>query len=437
VQTRTAVRRGGKGLRGFGSAPRAECIAVGSELLAEKAETNSRFLIEELGRLGFDLRLKTVVGDRENDIEEVLSQALHRSDVIILTGGLGPAEDDLTKKVVARVLKRRLVFQEAMRKRFQEASVAQPRLKWSERQALIPTGASVLPNPLGMVSGLLLEEGGRIVIALPGTPAEVEAVFADSVRPHLEERFPRRKGAHVRILRTTGLSETEVAGRIRDLRVAPGRVSIQLASSASSGRGVDLRLAAEGEERGALQALDAAETTLRDRLGLSVYGEGEQELEEVVGLILTERRLTLAVAESCTGGLLAQRITNVPGSSRYFDRGVVCYSNASKTALLDLSPRLLELHGSVSREVAGAMAEGVRFISGTTLGLGVTGIAGPSGATPAKPVGLVYGAVAGLPAAAGRGETRVEEWRLEGDRRAIREQATQRCLDLLRRALLR
>lgn len=427
METRTAVRRGGKGLRGFEAAPRAECIAVGSELLSEKTETNSRFLTEELGRLGFDLRLKTVVGDRENDIEEVLSQALHRSDVIILTGGLGPAEDDLTKKVVARVLKRRLVFQEAMRERFQEASIAQPRLKWSERQALIPTGASVLPNPLGMVSGLLLEEGGRIVIALPGTPAEVEAVFADSVRPHLEERFPRRKGAHARILRTTGLSETEVAGRIRDLRVAPGRVSIRLASGP---RGVDLRLAAEGEERGALQALDAAEATLRDRLDLCLYGEGQQDLEEVAGLILAQRRLTIAVAESCTGGLLAQRITNVPGSSRYFDRGVVCYSNASKTALLDLSPRLLELHGSVSREVAGAMAEGVRFISGTTLGLGVTGIAGPSGATPTKPVGLVYGAVAGL------GETRVEEWRLEGDRRAIREQAAQRSLDLLRRMLM-
>lgn len=411
--------------------PEVEIVAVGNELLTgDTLDTNSRFLTRAVESLGLAPRFKHVAGDREEDIVLVLREAASRADVVFVTGGLGPTEDDLTRKSVALAFGRRLIFHaellEPIRVWFARAGLPMP--PDNERQALLPSGAKPLPNPAGTAPGFILEEGRTSVIVLPGVPREMRGMYEASVHPYLASRFRGGEVWEVRIVRTTGVPESkvnELLGSLLDLSRNP-QVGL-----AASDLGVDLRIRARAGSRDAARAMiDALVEEARARLGPAIYSETGEGLEQVAGRLLAERKKTLAIAESCTGGLVGARVTSVPGSSVYFERGVVSYSNESKEVLLGVPRAILAAHGAVSLETARAMAEGIRRLAGTDFGLSVTGIAGPTGGTAEKPVGLVCMALA-VP----DGETRVEENRFPGDREMIRARSAQAALDLLRRHL--
>ncbi len=409
---------------------RAEIIATGTELLTGGSlDTNSLFLSEELLLVGLETAFKTVVGDDEKDMEEALRRALARVDVVIVTGGLGPTEDDITRKVVAKIMKKRLVLNEdvlaaihaRLGGRGREFAAA------GDRQALVPTGARILPNPAGTAPGFYLEENERLLVVLPGVPREMRAIYLEGLRQVLAGRYGSKVFIRRRILHTCGLWESAVNQAIQDII---GRGEPVIGMSVKS-MGVDVRIIARGGNAEQAQAaINRTEFDIRERLGDAVFGVDGVELEEVVGALLTQRRLTLAVAESCTGGMIGGRITNVPGSSAYFERGAVVYSNEAKTAMLGVPADLIANHGAVSSEVASAMAAGIRRAAGTSLGLAVTGIAGPDGGTEQKPVGLVYIA---LDSPQG---TKSSEHRFLGNREQVRVRATQMALDMVRKHLI-
>ncbi|HEY6010293.1 MAG TPA: competence/damage-inducible protein A, partial [Nitrospirota bacterium] len=373
---------------------RAEIIATGTELLSGGVpDTNSVFLSEELMRVGIDIAFKSVVGDNEKDIEAVLRLALERADAVIITGGIGPTEDDITRKVVAKVVKKRLVLHEDALKDIHARLAGRGRehATANDRQALVPAGARILRNPVGIAPGFFIDEDGPFIAVLPGVPREMRAMYEAGLRAALEDRFGGRLVTSRRILRTCGISESAVNQTIRDIlqRESP------VVGLTAKDTGVDIRVVAR--ESGAEQSLaqvDRTEAAIRERLGDAVYGVDGQELEEVVGALLKQRKLTISLAESCTGGLIGGRITGIAGSSAYFDRAAVTYSNLAKTEMLGVPKELIERHGAVSAEVAAAMAQGIRKAARTDLGLAVTGVAGPDGGTEQKPVGLVYTALA-------------------------------------------
>lgn len=408
----------------------AEIIATGTELLSGGLlETNSLFLSEELLSLGIETAFKTVVGDSERDMEEAFRRAMNRSDLIIITGGIGPTEDDITRKVIARLVKKRLVLNEDALKAIHErlAGWGKEVLAANDRQALIPVGARLLHNPAGTAPGFFLNEEKTFVAVLPGVPRELRAMYHDSLKPVLAERVSGRFFIRRKVLHTCGMSESAVNSAIQDILRAP-----QPKTGLSVGdAGVDVRIIArETTAEQALTLADRTEAAVREKLGDAIYASDGQSMEEVVGALLKQRRFTLSVAESCTGGLIGARITNIAGSSEYFERGVVTYSNTAKSELLGIPTELIERHGAVSSEVASAMARGIRQSARTDIGLSVTGIAGPGGGTDRKPVGLVY---IGL---AGSGGVRVAEHRFLGDRSLVRIRASQAALDMLRRHLI-
>ncbi len=426
----------------------AEILAIGSELLIEgRTETNSLFLTNQLASLGVEVRFKSVVGDDEADIADVIQTAVRRVDVVVMTGGLGPTEDDLTRGAVARVtgrpLRRRTQALESLRRRL--AASGRIPAAAQLRQALIPAGAEVLINPVGTAPGFCLEWKGAFLAALPGVPAEARAMATTEVLPRLQRRIARRSGREQpapivrRVLHTFGLPESEIDLRLRGivprdsgirlgLQASPLGVLVSLTASPAVTGSKRLRSTSPGR---AVDVLAHVFHKIRRRLGAFAFAEGEDTMEAVVGRLLADKQLTLAVAESCTGGLIGHRLTQVPGASNYLDRVVVSYSNRSKTELLGVPNELIAEHGAVSDAVAAVMAKGVRERSGTAVGLSVTGIAGPGGGTAAKPVGLVY---VGLD---WRGETSLtKEFRFHGDRDAIKLRSSQAALDLLRRWLL-
>ncbi len=404
---------------------------MGNELLTgDTLDTNGRFLTRAIEPLGLAPRFKHIAGDREEDIVLALRDAASRADVVFVTGGLGPTEDDLTRKSVARAFDRRLIFHaellEPIRAWFSRAGMEMP--PDNERQALIPSGAKPLPNPAGTAPGFILEDGKTSIVVLPGVPREMREMYEASVHPYLASRFRGGETWEVRTVRTTGVPESkvnEMLGSLLDLSRNPQ------AGLAASDLGVDLRIRARAGSPDAARAMiDALVEEARARLGSAIYSETGEGLERVVGRLLAEREKTLSIAESCTGGLISERITSVSGSSVYFDRGLVTYSNDSKEAMLGVPRALLLARGAVSAETARTMAEGVRGLAGTDFGLSVTGIAGPTGGTAEKPVGLVCMALA-----VRGGETRVEEHRFPGDREMVRARSAQAALDLLRRHL--
>ena len=409
---------------------RAEIIATGTELLTGgSVDTNSIFLSEELMLLGLETAFKTVVGDDEKDMEEALKRAMARVDAVIITGGLGPTEDDITRKVVAKITKKRLVLNEealtAIRTRL--AGRGKDVLAVNDRQALIPAGTRLLPNPAGIAPGFYIDEGGPFVAVLPGVPREMRAMYSESLRPALEQRFGGKSFIRRRVLRTCGISESAVNQAIQDiLRRNEPKVGLSVKET-----GVDVRIIARASSGEQAQALvDRTESAIREKLGDAVYGVDGVELEEVVGALLKQRRLKIAVAESCTAGLIGARITNIAGSSEYFERGAVVYSNLAKTEMLGVPVDVIERHGAVSSEVAAAMAQGIKQAARTDLGLSVTGVAGPGGGTDKKPVGLVYTALASSQG------TKTAEYRLLGSREQIRMRASQMALDMVRRYLI-
>jgi nicotinamide-nucleotide amidase len=407
----------------------AEIIAIGSEMLTPfRLDTNSLWLTERLNSMGIDVKLKTVVGDDEARLEETIRDAMKRSEIVISTGGLGPTEDDITRKIFARVLKRQLVLDDAVlekiRARFARRNVPMPEI--NARQALIISGAQVLENNNGTAPGMLLNEGKCTVVMLPGPPREMRPMFDALVAPALKQRagdvlIVRRK------LSIYGLTESrtdELAAPIYTRYKNPsttilfkdGQIELHLTAQARS-------------ERKANGLLDELAGELDEALGEYIFSRRDETLEEVVGDLLRARRYTLATAESCTGGLLSGRITDVAGSSEYFLAGVASYSNEAKSNLLGVPKKLIKLHGAVSEEVANAMAAGVRKRAGSTFGIGITGIAGPGGGSEEKPVGLVYIALADDEQSSAR------KFVFPGDRQFIRMLAVNSALDMLRRRI--
>lgn len=408
----------------------AEIIAIGSELLApDRTDTNSLWLTEQLNRLGIDVKLKTIVGDDDARIEELIKDAVKRSRVVITTGGLGPTEDDITRKVVARALGRRLALDEKvlaeLRERFKSFGVTMP--ERNSRQAMVIEGAEVLPNPNGTAPGLYLEHEGCAIALMPGPPREMKPMFADHVQSHLEKmsgdlRFARR------VLRVSGMGESAVDEKIAPIYSQFENPQTTILFNSSE---IEIHLRAHGRTEDEAEALlDHLSLKIEKELGNSVFSFRGETMEEVVGRRLAITGFTLSVAESCTGGLIAQRLTNVLGSSAYFIEGVVTYSNESKTRLLGVDKKLIREHGAVSQQVARDMARGVRHRAKTDFGLAVTGVAGPDGGTEEKPVGLVYIALAD------DAHTEHKRLKLPGDRELIRWRASQAALDMLRRRLI-
>jgi nicotinamide-nucleotide amidase len=411
---------------------RAEIIAVGSELLTPyRLDTNSLFLTSQLNQLGIRVIHKSVVGDSPDEMRSSFRQALDRAEVIVSSGGLGPTDDDRTRQTVAELLARKLNVDEAVlrhiRERFQRFRPGRVMPEINARQALVPEGATILPNPNGTAPGLWLESNGHVLILLPGVPAELRGLFESQVKPRLS-RLGGKQRLFTRDLRITGLPESEVETRVSPLyALYPDTETTILASPP----GIQLHPSMWSDDPAkAEKLLDEIVDRMALALGEHLYSTHGESLEEVVGRILTENRATVAVAESCSGGLLAERLTNVPGSSIYFLGGVVCYSNELKANLLGVSPAIIESKGAVSSDVALSLAEGVRKLTGAKLGVAVTGVAGPGGGSPEKPVGLVYIGIADE-----RGP-RQKEFRFLGDRERIRLFASQAALDMARRYFL-
>ena len=418
-----------------GELRRAVIIAVGSELLTpDRLDTNSLFLTERLNALGVQVRYKLVVGDDPADIGAALLAAMPKADIVIVTGGLGPTDDDVTREAVAAAFGSPLAedaeVAAAIESRFAARGLAMPAI--NRRQALIPKGAAVLANPNGTAPGLWIERPDVVCVLLPGPPRELHGMFDAVVRRRLAPAAGRH-GIFRRVLRVTGRTESyvdEVASPVYSRwRSAP--VPIATSILASLGQ-IELHLAARATvPEDAARALDAATGELAAVLGRDLLSSDGASLEDVVGRHLRARGRRVAVAESCTGGLIASRLTDVPGSSAYVHAGWVVYDNEAKTAQLGVDRRLIEEHGAVSEAVARALAQGCRKLAGADYGLGVTGIAGPGGGSPEKPVGTVFVALAGP----GEG-VRVRHLKLPGERDRVKFQASQAALDLLRRAML-
>ena len=402
-------------------------------LTPHRVDTNSLYLTEQLNLLGIDVIFKSIVGDNLRRLVANAQHALFRSDIIVFCGGLGPTEDDLTREAVAEALgvglKRDPEIVAKLEQRF-----AQRGWKMSPnnaKQGDVLEGATVLPNPNGTASGQWLsgqfEGRERIVILLPGPPHEMKALFEIEVRERLREKVPP---AHLftRTLKIAMLGESMVDARVAPIYKRYPDVETTILAGAGE---IELHFKSRGVTIDQAQARsDEVAGLVEDELDDAVYSRNGESLEQIVGYWMQMRNATLAVAESCTGGLLAERITSVSGSSRYFLGGAVVYSNALKTELAGVPTEMIERHGAVSREVAAALAEGIRYRCESTLGVGVTGVAGPSGGSPEKPVGLVFHAVAS------DSGTEVVQRNFPGDRKRIRRFASTMALDMVRKKLM-
>jgi nicotinamide-nucleotide amidase len=412
----------------------AEIIAVGSELLTPfRMDTNSLYLTEQLNQLGVEVVFKSVVGDERRRIVAAAQHALFRSDIVIFSGGLGPTEDDLTREAVADALGVSLYRDEQILERIEQRFVSRG---WkmspnNAKQADVLEGAAVLPNANGTAPGQWLcgrfDEKEQIVILLPGPPHELKALFEAECRERLRAKIPPAFIA-TRVLKIAMLGESLV-----DARVAPiykRYTDVQTTILAGAGE-IQLHFKSRAESLQIAQArVDEVADAVEEELDDAVYSRDGQSLEQIVGYWLQMRDATLAVAESCTGGLLGERITSVGGSSRYFVGGAIVYSNALKTELAGVPAEMIERHGAVSREVAAALAEGIRYKCDSKLGIGITGVAGPNGGTPEKPVGLVFHALAS------DSGTEVIERKFPGDRQRIRWFASTLALDMVRKKLM-
>lgn len=412
----------------------AEIVAIGSEMLTPfRHDTNSLYLTEKLNQLGVEVIFKTIVGDSLDHLTSAASIAVSRAEIVIFMGGLGPTEDDLTREAVAEALGLKLHRDPAIIVSLEQRFAAHG---WKMaannlKQADVITGATVLPNANGSAPGQWMsgkyEGRERIIILLPGPPHELKALFEEQCLARLRAKLPPQFIA-TRELKITGLGES-----LCDARVAPiYKLYSDVETTILAGAGeIQLHLKSRAASLEVAQArVDQLVEKIEEELGDLVFSDNGDSMEQIVGYYLQMRNATLAVAESCTGGLVAERITSVSGSSRYFVGGAVVYSNQLKTAFADVPAEMIEKHGAVSREVAGALAEGIRKRSGATLGLGITGVAGPTGGTAAKPVGLVFHALAS------DGGTDVVERTFAGDRKRIRRFASQQALDMVRRKLM-
>ncbi len=403
---------------------KAEIITIGDEiLLGQTIDTNSAFISQRLSQLGIDVTYKTSVGDDIQTISEALTTGLSRADMVITTGGLGPTNDDITKKAIVKVFKRNLVFQEEILKKVEESfkkrGMEMPKI--NQNQALQPQGSKALPNQFGSAPGIFIQEKDKIFFALPGVPLEMRSMMENDILPLLEKVSEIK--VFQRKLKTTGIPESVIYERIEPIINSRPEVKVAFLPSFL---GVDIRLNSQSQEK-----LEGMENSIKEVLGNSIYGEDDISLEEVVGKLLKNKGKTISVAESCTGGLIGKRLTNVSGSSEYFERGVISYSNQAKMQILNVPQEMIEKNGAVSEQVAILMAEGIRRISKTDYGLSATGIAGPSGGTPEKPVGLVWIGFAH------ENDSFAQKFLFGEDRDTNRERAAQAALNLVRLFLTR
>ena len=413
---------------------KSEIIAVGSEMLTPfRQDTNSLFLTEKLNEIGVTVAFKTIVGDRHKDMVGAIRTALGRADILVLSGGLGPTEDDLTREATAEALgikiKRDAAQVAALAAR--AATMRMPMPDNNLKQADVLAGATVLPNPNGSAPGQWLDttfDGYRkLIMMIPGPPNECKPLFESECIPRLRELLPHKHIA-VRTLKAALISESQADTQLAPIYTAYKDVETTILAHAGD---IQLTLLCTKPTREAAEnRVEELATKLEEALDDWLYSSEGDRLEQIVLYYLGLRQATLAVAESCTGGMVAERITSVPGSSRSFLGGAVVYSDPLKTAFAGVPPELIAKHGAVSEEVAMSMAEGIRKRTGATLGLGITGIAGPTGGTEQKPVGLVYFAVSD-----GQ-KTEPYNRTFRGDRERVRQCAAQQGLDLIRRKLM-
>jgi nicotinamide-nucleotide amidase len=414
---------------------RAAIVAVGSELLTpSKLDTNSLHITDHLNRLGIDVIVKAVVGDSRDQLTHLITALLERVDLLILCGGLGPTDDDVTREAVAAALRRPLAEDDAitarLRERFKARGFAMPMPEINRRQAMVPAGAVVIENTKGSAPGLWIDHDGKTVVLLPGPPRELRPMLATLVDGPLSQRASGEPLAR-RIVRIAGRIESHVDEALqplyREWEAASPPISATILAVLGS---IELHLSARASSPAVVdQALENAVQRVVDVIGADVYSTDGRALERVVGDLLAAKGLHIGAAESCTGGLITSRLTDVPGSSRYVDQSVITYSNDAKSELLGVPGDLLNEHGAVSEPVALAMADGIRRRARADVGVGVTGIAGPTGGTVEKPVGMVVVAVVTA------SERRCRTFRFYGERELVKFQASQAALDMVRRLL--
>lgn len=402
---------------------KAEIISTGTELLlGQIVNTNAQYLAKKMNELGIDVLYQSTVGDNPKRMTAVISHALNRSDIIVTTGGLGPTLGDITKEVTAQLLKRKMYLhthsESRIRQIFANRNMMMP--ESNLRQAMMPEGAIVVDNDRGTAPGVILEESNKTIIHLPGPPHEMQWMFECAIAPYLRQRFGLQSAIVSRVLRTFGVGESALEEKIKDFVLAQNNPTIALL--ARNGE-IHLRLTAKAQnEEEAVEQIATLEQALRNRIGTAVFGTDEETLELVIGRKLSHRNLTIALAESCTGGLVTDRLTDIPGSSRYLIGSLISYSNQSKRDILGVPEQVLTTYGAVSEETALAMAKHVREIFMTDFGVGVTGIAGPDGATATKPVGLVYIAITGTQ------RSECIRFQFSGQRKDIKQRAASAAL---------
>jgi len=406
-------------------------ITVGNEILSgNTVDSNSAFIARQLSGAGISTGRIYSVSDTREEIQQAVEAAMVYAPLIICTGGLGPTRDDITKKAVAEVFSRKIIVDDEqlriVEQKFRDFGYKKmPETNIS--QAEVPEGAEIFPNPRGTAPGILIREKDTLLFMLPGVPAEMKGLMTEQVIPYISNRTGTKNVILARTIRTTGMGESRLAEIIDPVLALPDGVEIAYLPDVT---GVDIRLTARGTSRNELEEkLDTAEDAVTGAVPEIIYGHENETLESVIGAMLKQRGLTLAVAESCTGGLVCDKITNVPGSSEYFESGCITYSNESKERLLGVNSGTISEKGAVSSETAAEMAGGIRKNSGCDIGLATTGIAGPGGATPQKPVGLVFVALED------QFGTVVKELKLAGSRKRIKQRSAQTVLDLLRRRL--
>ncbi len=406
----------------------AEILSVGTELLlGDIVNTNTQYIAKGLADLGINVYRQSVVGDNRNRFKKSMEESLERADLLIITGGLGPTKDDLTREVAAEVLDKRLILDESILADIQSFfdQIKVPMEKSNNKQAFLPEGALPIKNPNGTSPGILIETGGKIVILLPGPPRELQPMFDNHIKPYLSKYA--QGIVKSKVLNIFGVGESTMEAMVEDLIEEQHNPSI---APYCMDQGLILRITARaGEESTADEMIRSLEEKVKRRLGDYIYGEDHESLEDVVVKSLKNKGYTLSVAESCTGGLVAASITNVSGASEVFPLSIVTYSDASKTNLLKVPKDTLTRQGAVSKEAAIAMAKGIQKVGGTTMGLSITGIAGPGGGTAKTPVGLVHIALA----------FQDKVWHVEkhllGDRNRIRHFAAKHGLNLVRKAV--
>lgn len=405
----------------------AEIVTIGTEmLLGDLVDTNTAWISQRLAALGVSMYRHTTVGDNTDRIIGALRDASSRADLVVTTGGLGPTSDDLTNACLGTLTGRPMVEYPEARRHIDEkfAKFGREPTPSNYKQALFPEGTELIPNPLGTAPGALVEWEGTLFATLPGVPAEMKRMFEETLEPLIRERSD---GSIVsKTLHFAGIGESALAERVQDFLDASDPTVAPLAGQGRVRLRITTRAATEEEALGKIRPV---EEEILDRLGEYFFGEDEETLESSVGRLLAERGATVALAESCTGGLISKRLTDVAGSSAYFVEGFVTYSNASKTRLLGVPEETIAGHGAVSEPVARAMAEGARRTSGADYGLSVTGVAGPGGGTDEKPVGLVY---VGVADAEGATAEKLDLTAWARSRSSIRERSANRALDLLR-----